>query len=79
MFVGFYYIYRSVYLYNILSLSGDGHPFHPFVSSSIHPSSSSRKKKMMEEEEEGGGRMVAAAVYLYIYNILGVCLSSLVF
>jgi hypothetical protein len=34
---------------------------------------------MMEEEEEGGGRMVAAAVYLYIYNILGVCLSSLVF
>jgi hypothetical protein len=29
-----------------------GRPFHPSVSSSIHPSSSSRKKKMMEEEED---------------------------
>jgi hypothetical protein len=28
---------------------GVGPPFHPSVSSSVHPSSSSRKKKMMEE------------------------------
>jgi hypothetical protein len=40
-----------IYIYNILSLSGGGGPFHPSVSSSIHPSSSSRKKKMMEEDE----------------------------
>jgi hypothetical protein len=42
-------------MYNILSLSGGGRPFHPSVPSSvlssIHPSSSS-SKKMMEEEEE---------------------------
>jgi hypothetical protein len=43
---------RHIFLYNILSLSGGGRPFHPSVPSSIHPSSSSRKKKMMEEEEE---------------------------
>jgi len=41
-----------IFIYNILSLSGGGRPFHPFAPSSIHPSSSSRKKKMMEEEEE---------------------------
>jgi hypothetical protein len=48
--------YTSIYLYNILGLSGGGRPFHPFVPSSvlssIHPSSSSRKKKMMEEEDD---------------------------
>jgi hypothetical protein len=38
-------------MYNILSLSDGGRPFHPSILSSIHPSSSSRKKKMMEEEE----------------------------
>jgi hypothetical protein len=32
-------------------LSDGGRPFHPSVSSFIHPSSSSRKKKMMEEED----------------------------
>ncbi len=60
-----------VLIYNILSLSSGGRPFHPFVPSSvlssIHPSSSSEKKKMMEEEE-GGGRM-AAAVYPNVYVI----------
>ncbi len=39
-----------IFIYNILSLSGGGCPFHPSVPSSIHPSSSSRKKKMMEED-----------------------------
>jgi hypothetical protein len=33
-------------------LSSGDRLFHPFVLSSIHPSSSSRKKKMMEEEED---------------------------
>jgi hypothetical protein len=46
----------TIFICNILSLSGGGRPFHPFVPSSvlssIHPSSSSRKKKMMEEEED---------------------------
>ncbi len=37
-------------------MSASGGLFHPFVSSSIHPSSSSPKNKMMEEEEEGGRR-----------------------
>jgi hypothetical protein len=37
----------GIYLYLL-----GGRPFHPSVSSSIHPSSSSRKKKMMEEEED---------------------------
>jgi hypothetical protein len=45
-----------IFIYNILSLSGGGRPFHPFVPSSIpssiYPSSSSRKKKMMEEEDD---------------------------
>jgi hypothetical protein len=45
-----------IYLYNILSLSGGGRPFHPSVLSSIllsiHSTSSSPKKKMMEEEED---------------------------
>jgi hypothetical protein len=44
----------TIYLYNILSLSGGRRPFHPSilssVPSSIHPSSSSRKKKMMDDE-----------------------------
>jgi hypothetical protein len=52
-----------IYLYNILSLSGGGGPFHPSVPSSvpssilssIHPTSSSRKKKMMEKEEDESG------------------------
>jgi hypothetical protein len=47
---------ESIFIYNILSMSGGGDPFHPSVPSSvlssIHPSSSSRRKKMMEEEEE---------------------------
>jgi hypothetical protein len=43
---------NDIFIYNILSLFGGGHPFHPSVPSSIHPSSSSRKKKMMEEEED---------------------------
>jgi hypothetical protein len=42
----------SIFIYNILSLSGGGRPFHSSVLSSIHPSSSSRKKKKMMEEEE---------------------------
>ncbi len=42
----------AIFIYNILSLSGGGRPFHPSVPSSIHPSSSSPKKKMEEEEEE---------------------------
>jgi hypothetical protein len=43
---------EAFFIYNILSLSDGGCPFHPSVPSSIHPSSSSRKKKMMEEEDE---------------------------
>jgi hypothetical protein len=42
------WVYQLVYLYNILY----GHPFHPSVPSSIHPSSSSWKKKMMEEDDD---------------------------
>jgi hypothetical protein len=41
-------LHDIIYLYNILG----GRPFHPSVSSSIHPTCSSRKNKMMEEEEE---------------------------
>jgi hypothetical protein len=47
-----YILFISIFIYNILSLSGGGRLFHPSVLSSIHPSSSSLKKKMMEEEEE---------------------------
>jgi len=57
-----------IFLYNILSLSGGGRPFHPFVSSSI-PSS---KFLVLEEEDDGrggGGRMAAAAVYPNVYVI----------
>jgi hypothetical protein len=44
----------SLYIISlVLSGCGGGRPlFHPFVPSSMHPSSSSWKKKMMEEEED---------------------------
>jgi len=56
-------------VYNILGVYLSGHPFHPSIPSSIHPSSSSQKKKMMEEEEEGGGRMAATSFYPNVYVI----------
>jgi len=40
-----------VFLYNILSLSGGGRPFHPFVPSSV----SSSKFLILEEEDDGRG------------------------
>jgi len=43
----------SIFLYNILSLSGGRRPFHPSVPSSV-PSS---KLLILEEEDDGrGGR-----------------------
>ncbi len=69
-----------ILLYNILSLSGGGCPFHPSVSSSV-PSS---KFLILEEEDDGRGggqRMAAAAVYPNVYVIQyvfsGVCLFSI--
>jgi hypothetical protein len=43
--------YPLIYIYNILGLFDGYYIFHPFVPSSIYPSSSSPKKKMMEEED----------------------------
>jgi hypothetical protein len=58
-----------VFLYNILSLSGGGGPFHPSVPSS--------KFLIPEEEDDGRGggrrRMAATIVYPNDYVISGAC------
>jgi hypothetical protein len=69
VFLSFFFLFQTMESSTYI-ISLGGRPFHPSISSSVHPSSSSRKKKMMGDFTVSEGHGYPLVDYNFSHGML---------